>query len=115
MELSSDFKEKNNDIINFISPYKNKKDLKDIPQNLTLFSLKTPLTERDTSNLKINSFRKRNIIIDNDYINSIEEIKTKFLKAAKRHERYFDNNKYGYDAFKLKYNYLKKKYFKYLP
>ena len=102
-------KEKNNDIKNSITPI-NKKGL---TQNITLNSLKTPQsTDREENDLKNNNFKKRNIIIDNDYINYIQDIKNKFLQEEKKQERYFGSHKYGYDAFKLKYNYLQKKYFK---
>lgn len=108
LELSLDMKEKNNDIINYIDPI-NKKDF---PQNITLLSVKSLYTtQRDTNNSKINNFRKRNIILDSSYFNSLDKIENTFVKVAKKQERYFDNHKYGYDAFKLKYNYLKKKYF----
>ena len=104
---SIDNKQKNTDIYNYISPI-NKKE----GQILSIFNLKTPLTtERDENDSKINCFRKKNIVIDNDYINYIQDIKNKFLETEKRQERYFGSQKYGYDAFKLKYNYLQKKYF----
>ena len=105
--ISIDNKQKNTDIFDYISPI-NKKE----GQNLSIFSMKTPLTtDRDENDSKINCFRKKNIVIDNDYINYIQDIKNKFLETEKRQERYFGSNKYGYDAFKLKYNYLQKKYF----
>ena len=106
--ISSDNKQKNNDIFNYLNPI-NKKEGQ---QNLSLFFIKTPLTtDRDENDLKINSFRKRNIVIDNDYVNYIQDIKNKFLETEKRTKRYFERNKYGYNIFKLKYNYLQKKYF----
>ena len=110
----STYKNKNTDnkneiIKNSITPI-NKKGL---TQNITLISLKTPQsTDREENDLKNNNFKKRNIIIDNDYINYIQDIKNKFLQEEKKQERYFGSHKYGYDAFKLKYNYLQKKYFK---
>ena len=86
------------------------------PQNMSLFYVKsTPVTDRDTNEAKskesLNTSRKRRIVIDNDYLNYIQKMKNKFLETEKRQERYFFNNKYGYDDFKLKYNYLKNKYF----
>ena len=105
---SFDSKEKNKDISDSISAV-NKKGPS---YNLTVFNNKSPLmTEIEIKDSNLNTFRKKPIIIDHDYINYIQEIKTKFLKAEKKQERYFGAHKYGYDAFKLKYNYLKKKYF----
>ena len=106
INFSIDFKDKNGDILDIISPKK------ESPQNLSLFYNKSPLTtERESNDLKNNILKKKPIVIDSDYINYIQEIKSKFLRAEKKQERYFDNYKHGYDAFKLKYNYLKKKYF----
>ncbi len=105
---SFDSKEKNKDISDSISAI-NKKGPS---YNLTVFNSKSPLmTEIEIKDTNLNTFKKKPIIIDHDYINYIQEIKTKFLKAEKKQERYFGAHKYGYDAFKLKYNYLKKKYF----
>ena len=89
---------------------------KEISNNLNISYFKTPLiTDRGTSDIKstnrINTFRKKQSLINNDYINYIQSIKNKFLDTEKRQKRYFENNKYGYDEYKLKYNYLKKKYF----
>ena len=109
INFSIDSKDKNKDIINCLTS-RNKKE---IPQNISLFSEKSNFTtEKDENDSKINSFRKRNIIIDNDYINYIQDIKNKFIITEKKHERYFDRYKYGYDDFKLKYKYLQNKYFK---
>jgi hypothetical protein len=106
INFSIDFKDKNGDILDIISPKK------ESLQNLSLFYNKSPLTtERESNDLKNNILKKKPIVIDSDYINYIQEIKSKFLRAEKKQERYFDNYKHGYDAFKLKYNYLKKKYF----
>ena len=33
-----------------------------------------------------------------------------FIETEKKQEKYFYKNKYGVDAFKLKYNLLKKKF-----
>ena len=49
--------------------------------------------------------------IDPNYINYIETMKTRFASQKKRKQRYFDNNHYGCDEFKLKYDYLNKKFF----
>ena len=47
--------------------------------------------------LKINNEKKKNIVINNDYINYIQDIKNKFTKTEKKQERYFGRYKYGYD------------------
>ena len=106
---------KNNDIyqsIRNLSPI----DKKEISNNLNISNYKTPLiTDRETNDIKstsrINTFRKKQPLINLDYINYIQSIKDKFIDTEKNQKRYFENNKYGYDAYKLKYNYLKKKYF----
>ena len=49
--------------------------------------------------------------IDPNYINYIETMKTRFASQKRRKQRYFDNNHYGCDEFKLKYDYLNKKFF----
>jgi hypothetical protein len=109
----------NNNKNNYI--YQNIRNLspinkKEISNNLNLSYFKTPLiTERGTNDIKstnrINTFRKKQPLINNDYINYIQSIKNKFLDTEKKQKRYFENNKYGYDEYKLKYNYLNKKYF----
>ena len=106
---------KNNDI------YQNIRNLspigkKEISNNLNISNYKTPLmTERESNDIqstnRINTFRKKQPLINLDYINYIQSIKNKFIDTEKKQKKYFDNNKYGYDAYKLKYNYLKKKYF----
>jgi len=116
---SADSKFKNNNKKNDI--YQNIRNLspinkKELSNNLNLSYFKTPLiTDRGSNDIKstnrINSFRKKQPLINNDYINYIQSIKNKFLDTEKRQKRYFENNKYGYDEYKLKYNYLKKKYF----
>ena len=108
-------KNKNNDI------YQNIRNLspigkKEISNNLNISYFKTPLiTDRGNDDKKttnrINTFRKKQPLINNDYINYIQSIKNKFLDTEKKQKRYYENNKYGYDEYKLKYNYLKKKYF----
>lgn len=49
--------------------------------------------------------------IDMEYIDYIRTMGEQFSETEKKQEKYFYKNKYGVDAFKLKYNYLKKKYF----
>jgi hypothetical protein len=123
------FSKKNNDSIDSKSNINNKnneinqsirnlipKSKKEISNNLNISSYKTPLiTDRETNDLKstnrINTFRKKQPLINQDYIDYIQSIKNKFIDTEKKQERYFENNKYGYDEYKLKYNYLKKKYF----
>ena len=102
---------KNDDILNLMTPTR-----KQPSQNMSLFYVKSsPVTDRDTNETKskesLNTSRKRRIVIDNDYFDYIQKMKNKFIETEKRQERYFFNNKYGYDDFKLKYNYLKNKYF----
>ena len=111
---SIDTKEKANNInyilnnINLVNKGENDKN----PSFLYSKSpLKTDRSIKTKSKKEINTFRKKNPIIDSDYINYIEEINVKFLKHEKKLERYFENNDYGYDLYKLKYNFLKKKYF----
>ena len=90
INFSIDFKDKNGDILDIISPKK------ESPQNLSLFYNKSPLTtERESNDLKNNILKKKPIVIDSDYINYIQEIKSKFLRAEKKQERYFDNYKHG--------------------
>ena len=106
---------KNNDInqnIRNLSPI----GKKEISNNLNISNYKTPLiTERESNDIqstnRINTFRKKQPLINLDYINYIQSIKNKFIDTEKKQKKYFENNKYGYDAYKLKYNYLKKKYF----
>ena len=106
---------KNNDIyqsIRNLSPI----GKKEISNNLNISNYKTPLiTDRETNDIKstsrINTFRKKQPRISLDYINYIQSIKDKFIDTEKNQKIYFENNNYGYDAYKLKYNYIKKKYF----
>ena len=105
----------NNDIkqnIRNLSPISKK----EASNNLNISYFKTPLiTDRGINDIKsanrINIFRKKQPFINNDYINYIQSIKNKFIDTEKKQKRYFENNKYGYDEYKLKYNYLNKKYF----
>ena len=123
------FSKKNNDSIDSKFKTNNKKNdiyqnirnlspigKKEISNNLNISYFKTPLiTDRGSDDKKstnrVNTFRKKQPLINNDYINYIQSIKNKFLDTEKKQKRYFQNNKYGYDEYKLKYNYLKKKYF----
>ena len=54
---------------------------------------------------------KYKYFIDQNYINYINTMKTRFAYQERKRERYFDNNHYGCDEFKLKYDYLNKKFF----
>lgn len=49
--------------------------------------------------------------LDPNYINYIDTMKTRFASQRKRKQKYFNNNHYGCDEFKLKYDYLNKKFF----
>ena len=54
---------------------------------------------------------KYKYFIDPNYINYIDTMKNRFTSQKRRKQRYFDNNHYGCDEFKLKYDYLNKKFF----
>ena len=89
---------------------------KDSSLNILPVILNTPLkTERNFScfkdNKTQNSLKKRNIFINLDYINYINNIKEKSVLEEKKKKRFFENYQYGCDKFKLKYNFLKEKYF----
>ena len=78
--------------------------------------INTPLkTERYFScfkdNKTQNSLKKRSMLINLDYINYINNIREKSVLEEKKKKRFFDNYQYGCDKFKLKYNFLKEKYF----
>ena len=61
----------------------------------------------------INRFKTKNSFrINQNYLNYLQKIKDKFDSKEKSQKRYFENNKYGCDEFKLKYNYLTQKFFK---
>ena len=61
----------------------------------------------------INRFKtKNNFRINPNYLNYLQKIRDKFDSKEKSQKKYFENNKYGCDEFKLKYNYLTQKYFK---
>ena len=64
------------------------------------------------SNNGNNKFKKRkNLQFYLNYVNSLQKMRNEFTSEGKRKKKYFDNNKYGYDIFKLKYNFLRNKYF----
>jgi len=54
---------------------------------------------------------KYKYFIDKNYLNYIDKMKTRFASQEKRRQRYFDNNHYGCDEFRIKYDYVKKKFF----
>ena len=90
----------NNDSINNLSPIMKKQKEN---SNDSIITVNYPLyTERTTKKLPK---------IDDGYINYIRTMGNQFSESEKKQEKYFLNNKYGVDAFKLKYNFLKKKYF----
>ena len=84
--------------------------------NLFPFIFKTPLrTERNnySINNKIfdSNFKKNNIrILNFDYLNNIKNIREKLILEEKKNFKYFENNKYGCDKFKIQYNYIKEKF-----
>ena len=84
--------------------------------NILPVILNTPLkTERNYSCFKNkkskNNLKKKNTLINIDYMNYIKNIREKSILEEEKKKKYFDNYKYGCDLFKLKYNFLKKKYF----
>ena len=114
-------KEKDKDNINYycntfnnISSITNKDSSTKFLSNI----LSPPYTKgREYSFNKNRTFSNRNkenkykYFIDQNYINYINTMKTRFTSQERRRQRYFDNNHYGCDEFKLKYEYLKKKFF----
>ena len=103
---SSIFKNEKNFSFNLTPIKKNKRTSND-----STLSTKSPLfTEKESSTNKFSN-RKVSPKIDDDYINYIKTMGNQFTESEKRQEKYFYNNKYGIDAFKLKYNYLTNKYF----
>lgn len=89
----------NSNYINNLTPIKKRKE----NSNDSIVFFDEPLfTERS---------RFKSNLIDTEYINYIRTMGNQFSETEKKQEKYFSNNKYGVDAFKLKYNYLRKKYF----
>ena len=89
----------NSNFTNNLTPIRKKKE----NSNDSIIFVNYPLfTERT---------RIKKNFIDTEYINYIRTMGNQFSETEKRQEKYFLNNKYGVDAFKLKYNYLKKKFF----
>lgn len=96
-----------------ITTIKNKDSSKKLLPNLNTTPEKT---ERNSTNYKKidNRTTKRHPFkITQDYINYLQNIKTKSVLEEKRKKKFFDTNKYGCDEFKLKYDYLNQKYFDY--
>ena len=84
--------------INNLTPIKKRQE----KSNDSIVIVNAPLlTERST---------KRKAKIDDEYINYIKTMGNEFIETEKKQEKYFYKNKYGVDAFKLKYNLLKKKF-----
>ena len=78
--------------------------------NESIISIKTPLlTEREVNSKYSNN--KISNKIDYEYINYIRTMGNKFTETEKKQEKYFFNNNYGVDLFKIKYKYLAKKFF----
>ena len=84
--------------INNLTPIKKRQE----KSNDSIVIVNAPLlTERSS---------KRKTKIDDEYINYIKTMGNEFIETEKKQEKYFYKNKYGVDAFKLKYNLLKKKF-----
>ena len=86
------------------------------PNFFPVFVNQPLMTERSNSNFNFknlgrNKMKKRKSIIDFDYLKYLREIKDKFISEEKKKKNYFNNNRYGYDSFKEKYNYIIEKYF----
>ena len=74
---------------------------------------KTGYTTSYKDSKYINRFKtKNNFKINQNYLNYLQKIRDKFDSKEKSQKKYFENNKYGCDEFKLKYNYLTQKFFK---
>ena len=115
---NKDKKDKKENNINHCETSNNiSENSKNNSSNLFPFILKTPLrTERNNFSLnnKIfnTNFKKNNISILNfDYLNNIKNIREKLILEEKINHKYFENNNYGCDKFKIQYNYIKDKYF----
>lgn len=84
--------------INNLTPIKKRQE----KSNDSIILVNAPLlTERGS---------KRKMKIDDEYINYIKTMGNEFIETEKKQEQYFYKNNYGVDAFKLKYNLLKKKF-----
>ena len=119
--LSSFKNNKNNNKENILNICETSNNISEISNknsysNLFPIILNTPLTtERNNSNIKnkrINmSFKKKNSVLNYNYLEKIQRIKEKLISEGKKKKKYFENNQYGCDKFKMKYNYLSQKYF----
>ena len=74
---------------------------------------RTPLkTERGFTQYSNISFKKKNNFrFNQDYLNYLQTLRNEFTSEGKRNKKYYNDNKYGCDIFKLKYNFLRKNYF----
>ena len=101
---SSFRKEKNSEMnsstIKDLTPIKKRKE----NSNDSIVVVNQPLSTERASN-KLHK-------LDYDYIDCLRNMGNQFSETEKKQENYFYKNKYGVDAFKLKYNYLTKKFFK---
>ena len=83
--------------------------------NILKMNMNRTLTEKINNNkdstINNNIFRRRKFEINKNCFNDLKDIKEKLIWERKKQKKYFENNKYGCDIFKLKYNYLKTKYF----
>ena len=90
----------NSSTIKDLTPIKKRKE----NSNDSIVVVNQPLsTERASSKLHK---------LDYEYIDYLRNMGNQFSETEKKQENYFYKNKYGVDAFKLKYNYLTKKFFK---
>lgn len=101
---SSFRKEKNSEMnsstIKDLTPIKKRKE----NSNDSIVVVNQPLSTERASN-KLHK-------LDYEYIDYLRNMGNQFSETEKKQENYFYKNKYGVDAFKLKYNYLTKKFFK---
>lgn len=83
--------------------------------NILKTNFNKTLTEKNYNNknstINNSTFRRRKFEINKNCFNDLQDIKEKLLLERKKQKKYFENNNYGCDIYKLKYNYLKTKYF----
>ena len=58
-----------------------------------------------------NNIKKNKNLINLEYMNYIKDINEKSVLEEEKKKKFFDNYKYGCDQFKIKYRFLKEKYF----
>lgn len=83
--------------------------------NILKINFNQTLTEKNHNNkdktISHSTFRRRKFKININCFNDLKDIKENLIWERKKQKKYFENNKYGCDIHKLKYNYLKTKYF----